>query len=83
FYKGMASPMFGVAIINGIVFSIQNVSKGLFDNPDTYFSLAVTGASAGCVQSFICSPIELVKTRLQMQGIGQQRKLFALSTHLY
>ncbi|CAF3369090.1 unnamed protein product [Rotaria socialis] len=83
FYKGMASPMFGVAIINGIVFSIQNISKGLFDNPDTYFSLAVTGAIAGCVQSFICSPIELVKTRLQMQGIGQQRKLFALSTHLY
>lgn len=83
FYKGMSSPMFGVAIINGIVFSVQNVSKSLFENPDTYTALAVTGAIAGCVQSIICSPIELVKTRLQMQGIGQQRKLFALSTHLY
>jgi solute carrier family 25 carnitine/acylcarnitine transporter 20/29 len=83
FYKGMSSPMFGVALINGIVFSVQNASKGLFTNPDTYLALATTGAIAGCVQAFICSPIELVKTRLQMQGIGQQRKLFALSTHLY
>ncbi|CAF0865397.1 unnamed protein product [Rotaria sordida] len=83
FYKGMSSPMFGVAVINGIVFSIQNLSKGLFDNPDTYLALVITGGIAGGVQAFICSPIELVKTRLQMQGIGQQRKLFTLSTHLY
>jgi solute carrier family 25 carnitine/acylcarnitine transporter 20/29 len=83
FYKGMSSPMFGVAIINGVVFSIQNRSKGLFENPDAYFTLAITGAIAGAAQAIICSPIELVKTRLQMQGIGQQRKLFALSTHLY
>jgi solute carrier family 25 carnitine/acylcarnitine transporter 20/29 len=83
FYKGMSSPMFGVAIINGIVFSIQNLSKGLFDNPDSYYTLTITGAMAGAAQAFICSPIELVKTRLQTQGIEQQRKLFALSTHLY
>lgn len=83
FYKGMSSPMFGVALINGIVFSVQNASKSLFENPDSYSALAITGAIAGGVQSFICSPIELVKTRLQMQGIGQGRKLFALSTHLY
>ena len=75
--------MFGVAVINGLIFSVQNLSKGLFDNPDTYFALAMTGGIAGAVQSVICSPIELVKTRLQMQGVGQQRKLFALSTHLY
>jgi solute carrier family 25 (mitochondrial carnitine/acylcarnitine transporter), member 20/29 len=83
FYKGMSSPMFGVAIINGLVFSIQNLAKGLFNEPDAYISLAITGAIAGGAQSLICSPIELVKTRLQVQGIGQQRKLFALSTHLY
>ena len=83
FYKGMSSPMFGVAIINGIIFSVQSASKGLFDDPDTYTALAVTGAIAGGVQAFLCSPIELVKTRLQVQGIGQQRKLFTLSTDLY
>ncbi|CAF0721672.1 unnamed protein product [Rotaria sordida] len=83
FYKGMSSPMFGVAIINGVVFSVQNASKNLFDDPDSYKALAVTGAIAGSVQAFICSPIELVKTRLQIQGIGQQRKLFTLTTHLY
>lgn len=83
FYKGMSSPMFGVALINGIVFSVQSLSKGLFDNPDTYLTLTITGGLAGAAQAAVCSPIELVKTRLQMQGIGQQRKLFALSTHLY
>jgi len=83
FYKGMSSPMFGVALINGIVFSVQNVSKNLFDNPDTYIALTVTGAIAGGVQAFVCAPIELIKTRLQMQGIGQGRKLFTLSTNLY
>jgi solute carrier family 25 carnitine/acylcarnitine transporter 20/29 len=83
FYKGMSSPMFGVAIINGMVFSIQNLSKSFFENPDAYLTLTITGAFAGGVQAFICSPIELVKTRLQMQGVGQQRKLFTLSTHLY
>ena len=79
----MSSPMIGVAVINGLIFSVQNYAKVLFENPDTYVALAVTGAIAGGVQSFLCSPIELVKTRLQMQGVGQQRKLFALSTHLY
>lgn len=83
FYKGMSSPMFGVALINGTVFCVQNAAKGLFVNSDTYTALAVTGAIAGAVQSFMCSPIELVKTRLQTQGIGQQRKLFTLSTDLY
>ena len=82
-YKGMTSPMFGVAVINGVVFSIQNFSKSLFDNPDTYLTLTITGAIAGGAQALICSPIELVKTRLQIQGIGQQRKLFQLSTQLY
>ncbi|CAF0938751.1 unnamed protein product [Didymodactylos carnosus] len=83
FYKGMTSPMFGVAVINGIVFSVQNASKNLFQNPDTYHALMCTGAIAGGVQAIICSPIELVKTRLQMQGIGQQRQLFLLSRDLY
>ncbi|CAF2917714.1 unnamed protein product [Rotaria sp. Silwood2] len=48
FYKGMSSPMFAVAIINGIVFSIQNLSKDLFNDPDTYFALAITGGIADC-----------------------------------
>ena len=57
FYKGMSSPMFGVAIINGIVFSIQNLSKTYFDNPESYSTLAMTGAIAGAAQALICSPI--------------------------
>lgn len=83
FYKGMSSPMFGVALINGTVFYVHNLSKNLFDNSNTYTALAVTGAIAGGVQAFICSPIELAKIRLQMQDAGQQRRLFSLSTCPY
>jgi len=83
FYKGMSSPMFGIAIINGIVSSIQNLSKNLFNDPDIYFALAITGDIADCTQAFICSSVELIKTRLQMQGVGQQRKLFILLTHSF
>jgi hypothetical protein len=38
FYKGMSSPIFDVAIINGIFFSIKNLSKNFFYDPNTYFA---------------------------------------------
>jgi hypothetical protein len=38
FYKGMSSPIFDVTIINRIVFSIENLSKNFFYDPNTYFA---------------------------------------------
>ncbi|CAF0757872.1 unnamed protein product [Rotaria sordida] len=79
----MSSPMIGVVIINRIVFSIENLSNNIFNDPDIYFALAITDGIADCTQALICSPVELIKTRLQMQDIGQQRTLFILLTHSY
>ncbi|CAF1364438.1 unnamed protein product [Rotaria sordida] len=69
----MSSPMIGVVIINRIVFSIENLSNNIFNDSDIYFALAITDGIADCTQALICSPVELIKTRLQMQDIGQQR----------
>lgn len=65
FYKGMASPMLGMAVINAIVFGVQgNMMKYL---EDSMWNHTFTGAVAGGCQSFICSPMELLKLRMQVQ----------------
>ncbi|XP_032441803.1 mitochondrial basic amino acids transporter-like isoform X2 [Xiphophorus hellerii] len=40
------------------------------DTPTHQF---ITGAAAGTMQSVICCPMELAKTRMQMQGTGQKK----------
>lgn len=65
-YRGVTSPLLGVAGINAIVFGIYgNVQKRMID-PNSIQSHAIAGAVAGLFQSFICSPIELAKSRLQV-----------------
>ena len=61
----MASPMLGMAIINAIVFGVQgNLMK---TREDTILNQSFTGSVAGICQSFICSPMELIKLRMQLQ----------------
>ncbi|XP_055542258.1 mitochondrial basic amino acids transporter [Wyeomyia smithii] len=67
-YRGMSSPMAGVAVVNAIVFGIYgNVQRRTAD-PDSLHSHFLAGTAAGLTQSFVCSPMELIKTRLQLQG---------------
>jgi len=67
-YRGMASPMAGVGGINAIVFGVQGHCNRLFRNPDALSSHFLAGSAAGLTQSFVCSPLELTKTRLQLQA---------------
>ena len=61
----MAAPMLGMAIINAIVFGVQgNMMKYREHN---LLNIALTGGIAGAAQSFVCSPMELIKLRLQVQ----------------
>ncbi|KAI6657319.1 Mitochondrial basic amino acids transporter-like [Oopsacas minuta] len=75
-YKGLASPLLGQAIINAIIFSTQgNVIKYLQPKGTTLPTMKnsfISGSAAGFFQSFICSPLELIKIRLQMQNIGRE-----------
>ena len=63
----MASPMAGVAAVNAIVFGVYGNFQKHISNPEALSSHFLAGAAAGFVQSFVCSPMELVKTRLQVQ----------------
>lgn len=66
-FKGMSSPMAGVAAVNAIIFGVQgNISRHLKD-PESLRSQVIAGSGAGFVQSFVTSPMELLKTRLQIQ----------------
>lgn len=78
-YKGMASPVVGQVFINALVFGVQgNTLRRLKDKGvKGHF---ISGAVAGGVQTLLCSPLELVKTRMQLQGLGETRK--QLKSHL-
>lgn len=66
-YKGIASPIAGVAFVNAIVFGVYgNVQKN-YSNPESIYAHFMAGSAAGMAQSVICSPMELIKTRLQLQ----------------
>lgn len=73
FYKGMVAPVVSNAPINAIVFGAErtimrqlhkyNHRLGL----DPMMQHMVAGSAAGFMQSFIASPAELIKVRLQVE----------------
>lgn len=67
-YRGMSSPMAGVAAINAIVFGIYGQSLKIFGNHHDYGICLLAGAAAGMAQSPVSGPIELAKIRLQLQN---------------
>lgn len=66
----MASPLYSLVTINCLVFGVQGYVQRRLEDPDALFSHFKAGALAGLVQTVICSPMELVKTRMQIQGQG-------------
>lgn len=54
-------------MVNAIVFGVYGNFQRHLPQPDALSSHFLAGATAGFVQSFVCSPMELVKTRLQVQ----------------
>jgi len=66
-YKGMSSPLAGVAFVNAIIFGVQgNIQRRLSD-PDSLQAHFLAGAAAGLAQSWVASPMELAKTRMQVK----------------
>ncbi|XP_048105591.1 mitochondrial basic amino acids transporter isoform X1 [Alosa alosa] len=72
-YKGIGSPMMGLAFINAIVFGVQGNTMRFLGH-DTPMNQFMAGSAAGAIQSVICCPMELAKTRMQMQGTGEKKK---------
>ncbi|XP_039108863.1 mitochondrial basic amino acids transporter [Hyaena hyaena] len=71
-YKGLGSPLMGLTFINALVFGVQgNTLRAL--GRDTPLNQFLAGAAAGAIQCVICCPMELAKTRLQLQDAGPGR----------
>ena len=70
--------MIGTAIINGIIFGTQGNLCRLLQPEGGKTRLKTTfiaGIGTGFFQTFVSAPVELVKLRMQMQGIGQLETL--------
>lgn len=69
-YKGVTSPLLGIAGMNATIFSVYGaVIKRL--PSDKAVNHWWAGCASGLAQSVIISPVELIKTQMQIQGIGK------------
>ena len=66
----MTSPLIGVSIQNAFLFGTQRVTRGYFR--DDIIGEFMTGTLTGALQSWISSPVEMSKIRLQVQNIGEK-----------
>lgn len=60
--------MAGVALVNAVVFGVYGNIQKRSSDPNSLKSHCCAGTTAGLIQSVITSPMELVKTRMQMQS---------------
>ncbi|CAG8737483.1 15096_t:CDS:2, partial [Acaulospora colombiana] len=77
-YKGMASPLMGIAAVNSLLFTAYNVSKRVISPfPDLSLKqIALAGSMAGAANAILASPVELFKIRMQGQyGSATDRRL--------
>jgi solute carrier family 25 carnitine/acylcarnitine transporter 20/29 len=83
FYKGTLSPLIGVSFTVAIQFSSNNLARNFFilknskkKNPEK-ISLTqnlLSGLFAGFTNSFVVSPIELIRIKMQVQGNSAEKK---------
>ena len=72
----MTSPLVGFSAMNAVVFGVYGQAIKVTSNDHAhhhYRSMAFAGAIAGLCQTPVASVVELVKTRLQVQGKGERR----------
>ncbi|KAF8519511.1 mitochondrial carrier [Gautieria morchelliformis] len=85
-YKGMASPLVGIAGVNSLLFTAYFVSRRII-SPFPELSLrqtALAGSMAGAVNSLLASPVELLKVRMQGQyGAVDDKRLSRVAADLY
>lgn len=79
----MSSPMVGVAAVNAIIFGVYGNIQRRLPDPDSLKSHFIAGTAAGLLQSFICSPMEMVKTRIQIQNDNLYKSPMECLSHIY
>lgn len=83
FYKGTLTPLFGVGACVSVQFAVNEGMKRYFESISkstgkfhlTYPELYISGGAAGFANSFLASPIEQIRIRLQTQLPGSAIQL--------
>lgn len=86
-YRGLPAPVVGAMAENATLFlsynELQNLLRRLNPHPlsrdPTLLQLALSGAGAGAITSFVLTPIELVKCKMQVQMLALDRPAAILS----
>ncbi|PWN89820.1 mitochondrial carrier [Acaromyces ingoldii] len=86
-YKGMASPLMGIALQNSLLFTAFQLSRRAV-SPETSDlttrQTVLAGAMAGAANSVMASPVELFKIRMQAQyGSATDKKLRQVARDLW
>ncbi|KAI0960751.1 hypothetical protein AcV7_000049 [Taiwanofungus camphoratus] len=85
-YKGMASPLVGIAAVNSLLFAAYGASKRIV-SPFGQISLketAAAGAMAGAANAILASPVEMLKVRMQGQyGSPSDKRLRAVASEMW
>lgn len=87
FYQGLRAPLLGACLETAVLFLSYNVTTHYCarhlelpsDQEPPLWTKAMGGGFAGFMASFVLTPIELVKCRLQVQNVSAP----AASRHLY
>jgi solute carrier family 25 carnitine/acylcarnitine transporter 20/29 len=67
-YRGISSPLASISVLNAIVFGVYGNVQRTTSDPDSLLAHFCAGSAAGLSQTLICSPMELVKSRMQVQN---------------
>ncbi|KAF9476865.1 mitochondrial carrier [Pholiota conissans] len=85
-YKGMASPLIGIAGVNSLLFASYGISKRII-SPYPQLSIkeiALAGAMAGMANAILASPVEMFKVRMQGQyGAATDKRLSAVVAEMW
>ncbi|KIM35044.1 hypothetical protein M413DRAFT_449925 [Hebeloma cylindrosporum] len=85
-YKGMASPLLGIAGVNSLLFASYGISKRII-SPFPQLSLkeiALAGAMAGAANAILASPVEMFKVRMQGQyGAATDKRLSDVASEMW
>ena len=79
-YKGIASPLIGFSAMNSIQFGVYDncllrLEHGFTHQP-SLLNAFLAGGMGGLAQLPLAVPVELVRIRMQVQGVGEKGKSF-------
>ena len=80
FYKGILPPLLAQGVYKSVLFSVNAFThRRLADRgvSKSTATVAACGATSGAVNSFVVTPVELLRNQLMMQGVGGPRRYYS------